>query len=333
MFRAAIARRAVNVAVSVAFLVTSCGTAAPPDATSTADGAPKVLRVAMFAAGNTLPVQVALTHGIFERHGLRVQLTEGPDLPVFMAALAKDQYDIVMSNPSLVLIGADKGIDLQIVSGLQRSSRQRPNAVWISRDSGVDALAELRGQAIAVPSLTGIIADAVTYLLQEEGMSRDDVRFVQTPFPTMGDQLSAGNADAAVATIPFSSAIGARGFRLHDDVIVEAVRKASGGAVDVAITTVWTAARSFGTEDPDVVRAWRSSLREAIELLYRDETNARRMMQEWLGLPPQVVERAPLPDWGVDITAADLEPYVAISRAVGATDTEPDVDALVWREP
>ena len=62
------------------------------------------------------------------------------DLPVFMAALAKGQYDIVMSVPTLVLIGAEKGVDLQIISSLQRSSAQRPNAVWITKDP-VDRLA------------------------------------------------------------------------------------------------------------------------------------------------------------------------------------------------
>ena len=167
-----------------------------------------------------------------------------------MAALAKGQYDIAMSVPTLALVGAEKHLDLQIVAGLQRQSAERPNAVWLTRDPSIETLGQLKGKTIAVPSLTGIITDALVYLLKREGVERDEVKLVQTPFPTMGDQLQAGHVDAAIATIPFYTAIAARGFRAHDDVIVEAVKAASGGTVDTAITSVWTTSGKFARRTP-----------------------------------------------------------------------------------
>jgi NitT/TauT family transport system substrate-binding protein len=262
---------------------------------------------------------------------LRVELTEGPDLPVFMAALAKGQYDIVMSVPTLVLIGAEKSLDVQIISSLQRSSAQRPNAVWITKDPAIESLGQLRGKTIAVPSLTGIIVDATVYLLSRNGVARNDVKFIQTPFPTMGDQLAGGRADAAVATNPFADAIAARGFRLHDDVIVEAVRDASAGTVETAMTSVWTASRTFGREHAETVSAWRKSLSAAIELLDRNPSEARQMMQNWLKIPARVLDTAPLPDWDVAITPQELAPYITISKAVGSTRSDPDVNALAWQ--
>src|SRR5512139_4113646 len=155
-------RRWVSVLAAVALLMSGC--AQSPDGA----GGPQLerVRVAMFPAGNTLPVQVAVADGIFERNGLHVEITEGTDLPVFMAALANGQYDIALSNPTLVLIGAEKNLGLQVVCSLQRSSRDHPNAVWITRDQSIDSLGQLRGMTIAVPSLTGIIVDATVYLLQ-----------------------------------------------------------------------------------------------------------------------------------------------------------------------
>ena len=124
------ALRLLAVLLSTALVAVGCGedSAAPSGQNLTP------LRVAMFPAGATLPVHAALTEGIFERNGLRIELTEGQDLPVFMAALAKGQYDIAQGVPTLVLIGAEKGLDLQVVSSVQRSSRERPNAVWITKD-------------------------------------------------------------------------------------------------------------------------------------------------------------------------------------------------------
>ena len=73
----------------------------------------------MFSAGSTLPVHVAFVEKMFERHGLAVELTEGQDLPVFMAALAKAEYDIALSGPTLVLIGAERKLELEIVSAFR----------------------------------------------------------------------------------------------------------------------------------------------------------------------------------------------------------------------
>ncbi len=318
--------RLVAVLACVALVVTGCGDTGAP-----AEQGITHLRVALFPGGSTLPVRAAAEKGIFERNGLHVEVTEGTDLPLFMAALSKGQYDIAMSGPTLILIGVEKGLDLQIISSLQRSSRDRPNAVWITRDSAIDSLTQLRGKTIAVPSLTGIIIDATVYLLNRNGVKRNEVKFFQTPFPTMGDQLAAGNADAAIATIPFYSAIAARGFRIHSDVIDEAVRDASEGTVESAMTSVWTASRTLGQEHPEQIEAWRKSLTDAIEFLDANQAEARTMMEAWLKIPAKVLERAPLPVWGVDITPAEMAPYVTIAKTVGSIKGDPDVNALVWR--
>ena len=57
------------------------------------------------------------------------------------------------------------------------------------------------------------------------------------------------------------------------------------------------------------------------------------MMQEWLKIPAEVAQRAPLPDWAVEITPQELAPYITISKAVGSTKTDPDVNSLVWQGP
>ena len=321
--------RLLSLAACLTLVVAGCGA----DEAEPASQGLTPIRVALFPGGSTLPAHVAVAKGICERNGLRVEVTEGTDLPVFMAALAKGQYDIAMSVPTLALVGAEKRLDLQIVAGLQRQSADRPNAVWLTKDTSIATLDQLRGKTIAVPSLTGIITDAVVYLLKRKGIERGDVKFVQTPFPTMGDQLQAGHVDAAVATIPFYTAIAARGFRAHDDVIVEAVREASGGAVDTAITSVWCASGRFAREHPEAVAAWRKSLAEAIDFLEANDAEARALMESWLNIPDDVIARSPLPEWKVEITPQDLAPYIAISQAVGSIRTDPDMNSLVWQGP
>jgi ABC-type glutathione transport system ATPase component len=129
MRRGSLVHHLANVLACVALVVAGCGT----DRTSQIDHPLTTVRVAMSPGGATLPVHAAIERGIFEQNGLRVELTGGTDLPVFMAALAKRQYDIVMSVPTLIMIIAEKSLDVQVVSSVQRSSAQRPNAVWITK--------------------------------------------------------------------------------------------------------------------------------------------------------------------------------------------------------
>jgi NitT/TauT family transport system substrate-binding protein len=322
-------RRFWGLAACVALVLAGCG----DDTAQPAEGNLTRLRVALFPGGSTLPAHVSILNGISERSGLQVELTEGTDLPLFMAALANGQYDIAMSVPTLALVGVEKNLDLQIIAGLQRQSQQRPNAVWLTKDPAIDRLGQLKGKVIAVPSLTGIITDALIYLLKREGVAREEVKLVQTPFPTMGDQLQAGHVDAAIATIPFFTAIAARGFKVHEDVIVEAVKDASGGTVDTAITSVWIATGEFAREHPETIAAWRKSLTESIDFLNADPSQARALTESWLHIPAGVVARSPLPEWAVEITPNELAPYITISKSVGSTHTDPDVNSLVWQGP
>lgn len=290
------------------------------------------IRVAMLPLGSTLPVHAAMSKGIFERNGLRVELTEGQDPALFTAGLAKGQYDFAMSVPTIVLVAAERGLDVQVVSRMQRSTPENPGGGWFTKDRSIDSIAKLKGKKIGVPALTGVITDSLVYLLQKNGVDRDEVKFVQMPFATMGDQLKAGRVDAVVAGIPFSNKLAASGFRRHGDVVAAAVTEASGGRVTSGMTALFVASSKFARENPDTIRAWRKSLNEAIDYLESHEAEARKMLQTWLKMPPAVAQSAPLPGWQVEITPQDLQPYVTISKAVGTIKSEPDVNKLVWQD-
>jgi ABC-type nitrate/sulfonate/bicarbonate transport system substrate-binding protein len=215
---------------------------------------------------------------------------------------------------------------------MQRSTPDSPNGALFTKDQSLDTFARLKGRKIAVPALTGTIPDSLKYLLLAEGVRPDEVEFVQTPFPAMGDQLAAGRVDAVVAGIPFSSALLDRGFHRQSEVVAAAVRKASDGKVTSGMTALFAATSAYTREHPGVVRAWRRSLEEAVSYLDSHDAEARKYLETWLAMPPAVAQRSPLPEWTIDITPEDLRPYVTISRAVGTIDTEPDVRELVWQD-
>src|SRR5262245_11994710 len=92
-------RRLAGIACCAALVLAGCG---HENVESSGQGDP-ILRVALFPGGSTLPAHAAVLEGICERNGLHVEITEGTDLPMFMAALVKGQYDVAMSVPTLAL--------------------------------------------------------------------------------------------------------------------------------------------------------------------------------------------------------------------------------------
>jgi len=307
-------------------LVAAC--AAPPAASTDL----VQVRVALTPLASTLPVHIAQQNGTFARHGLRAEITEGPDVTAFAAGLQQDRYDVVMSVPTTVIAAAARGLDVQVVSRLQKSTADHPGTVWITRDPAVTSIGRLRGKAVAVPALTGQISDSLVYLLQREGVPRDDVQFVQMPFAAMVDQLKAGRIDAAVAGAPFKTAMAAQGAQLHEDVVVESVRVATGGAVTDGMTAVLASSGRFANGHPEVIRAFRASLRDAVTYLDTHEPEAQQSLQDWLGLPQQTTQGSARALRALDITPEDLRPYVTIARAVGTVNRDLDVRQLVWQD-
>ena len=85
------------------------------------------VRLAYQPGPASLPMEVAERTGIFARNGLHLVRTEGNDLTVLTTAMAQGQYEVAMSVPTMVLVAAEKGLDVEIVSGLQRSTQANPN--------------------------------------------------------------------------------------------------------------------------------------------------------------------------------------------------------------
>lgn len=312
--------------LTAVLLVSGCGGGEPaPSGTG-----PRLteIRIASYVPGPaTTIIELADRKGIFQRHGLQPVRTENRDLAVVLTALSQGDHDVAISVPTMVLAATAKGRQLQIVTGLQRSTPTLPNNVWITKDPSIDTIEELKGKTVAVPALVGQASDAMYYLLQRRGISRAEVTFVALS-AGITDQLRAGRIDAAV----IGAAAAGPEFHAHPDPIAQAVFEASGGTVDSAMTFVFTSTPDYTRKHPQVIRAFRAALNEAKDYLESHEAERRELLQSWAKLDPELARRIPLLPWRIEVAPEDLRPYVAISKAVGTIDAEPDLTRLVWQD-
>jgi NitT/TauT family transport system substrate-binding protein len=152
---------------------------------------------------------IAQQLGFFRDQGLNVTikplLSSGG---VTINEQVKGEYDITAgAYPPYILADAAEHISMRIVA---EGSVVIPNGqeVIIPAGSKITSIAALKGKTIGVNASaeTGSIATLlIDSVLQEHGISKDDVKFKVIPFPLMGQALAAHQVDAAFVPEPFIS--------------------------------------------------------------------------------------------------------------------------------
>jgi len=140
--------------------------------------------------------------GLYEKHGLDVEMTlfsSGTDL---IKAIVGGQLDAGVLGFSNALSWLDKGADLKIVGGAQMGF----HSMLVGQDSGIASVDQLKGKSVASQS-QGSTADIVLngVVWNQAGLAREDVT-MQYVSPAVAIQsLASGKVDGAFVFEPYAS--------------------------------------------------------------------------------------------------------------------------------
>jgi ABC-type nitrate/sulfonate/bicarbonate transport system substrate-binding protein len=316
-------RAAAAAAAVLALAVTACGGAAEPASSST--GA-DVLRVAYVPVGTLLPAFVAEDTGIFDRNGLDVTLVPIQNVSTIPGALGR-QFEIGSSTPPDLIKAAAQGLGTAAVTSATVDTEANPiGQIVVPADSPVRTVADLAGRRVAAPSVGATMHVSLLNWLQQEGVDPSSVAAVETPFPTMGDQLAAGRVDAVEAVEPFLSLLLAAGNRSIGSPILTI------GEPPV-VSVLWIAQWEWAQQNPDVVERWNASLAEAEQLITTDGSRARQILQAYTQLPDALASSSPLPTYSASTAPTELEaqlgPWTEALRRAGQLTGDVPTDRLV----
>jgi NitT/TauT family transport system substrate-binding protein len=312
--------------IAVACAVAACGddsSGSSAGSASSPGGGTTGVRLSIVNGFGTLPIEVAVKKGLFAKHGLDVKVTSATDQSTFAPALGR-QYDFIMGTPMDFFSAASRGIPVRLVATTQRNAKSGPNNILVSKDPAVKSVADLKGKRVGVVGLAGTSYASITYLLKQAGVDPKDVKFVPTPFPTMGDQLDAGRLDAAISAMPFAAGLTASGYRT----IIDAPLAAMG---ENSPNTLFSTSPGFLKDHPQAAAQFRASLAESIAYIKANESESRQILQAWLKLPAAVAEGSPLPSWGDPVVTVDqMAPMVKVIESSGLVEGRiPDINGLV----
>lgn len=290
---------------------------------------PAKVRVAYVPIGTLLPAFVAKDTGIFERNGLDVELTPIENVTTVPGSLGR-QFEIGSSTPPDTIKAVGQGLPVAAISGATIDTPDNTvGEIVVAQDSSIRELADLEGKRVATPSIGASMHVSLLNWLDQEGLDKDSITAVETPFPTMPDQLKAGRVDAVEAVQPFLGLLLAEGNRSLGKPIM------SVGEPPV-LSVLWLAQREWAEQNPDLVRRWNRSLVAAEELIDAEPKRARSILEKYTQLPPEVASKLPLPEFAAELTpaqlASGLEPWVEALSNAGQFDGQVERERLIVEE-
>lgn len=162
------------------------------------------LRVLYSPSPDYTAAQVALTNGIFKKHGLEVSLSPYvASNTTSVNMLQSRSVDITVLTPSALLQTTDAGLDLVLVYGGAMLPSEHKWGVFARKDSGVQSAKDFEGKTFGMIITTGAFEIFFHNWMEQNGADPSKVNLVQVPLSSMADFLTSQKIDGGIVATPF----------------------------------------------------------------------------------------------------------------------------------
>jgi NitT/TauT family transport system substrate-binding protein len=310
----------------VLLLVTVAGCGGDDEGVPESNGGRSQITVGVIPIADVAPAYLGIDKGFFREEGLDVTLQPIEGGAAVIPAVAKGDVQFAFGNAVSLAFAQQRGIDFQYVTeGVQggASSKDSTNGLIVHKDSGIRTPQDLAGKTFAVNTLNSLGEVTIKTALEKEGVDISGLEFVEVPFPDMIPALERGQFDVAWATEPFISAALAAGHRKILDPMV---------ATHPRLTlAAYFASTEFVEQNPEVVASFERAMNRSLDYARAHEAEAREAIKRNTEIPPDVVDRMPLPHWTSDLNAESIRVLLEQCAKYGYFDEQIDVEAILGR--
>ena len=311
-------RRAATLSVAVLCSMLAALTLLVGSSAGAPDRALATVNLNGLPIANGLPLDLGISKGIFDKHGIEIKKTvlqSGNDI---VLALANDNGDIGYIGWVPAFIADTAGIEIVTAAASEvEGTNQADNwqNILVKGSSSIRTPQDLAGKTIAVNALKGVGEVAIRAAFKKLGISQDSIRLVPIPFPSMRTALANGQVDAIWTPEPFhSQAINQDGARIV---------MAPGPVVMPFLPNgMYAARKEWAAQNPAVYRNFRLALNES--LIY-----AQGHPAEIRALLPAATRDVRLPVWSPILDRGKLLQLARYAREFGVIPRLPDMTQLV----
>jgi NitT/TauT family transport system substrate-binding protein len=267
-----------------------------------------------------LPSYIAKDEGIFEKHGLDVDMTLLTNQGAVISALMGGTAPIVTPSALAVIQANDAGLDIVFVASSSMSPSASRTGVFVKNGSNLHGARDLIGRKVGVPSLNTFIHVITRRWLKEQGVDYNKVNFAEVGFQQMADTLSAGIVDAAYAIEPYYNRVAEVGYVIGDP---------DATLPKGTLTSVYATTREWAKAHPATIKAFRESLAEAIDFIGKNEPVARQALVKYTKQRPDIVAGATMPVLEVYVRPAQVQFFIDLAREQGLIKSNLDAATMI----
>ena len=267
-----------------------------------------------------MPSYIAKDHGIFEKHGLDVDLLLLTNQGAVISALMGGSAQIVTPSALAVIQAQEAGLDVVFVASSSMSPSASRTGVFVKNGSNLHNAHDLIGKKVGVPSLNTLIHVITRRWLKEQGVDYNQVNFAEVGFQQMADVLSSGVLDAVYAIEPYYNRVAEVGYPIGDPDATLPKR---------TLTSVYATTREWAEAHRATLTAFRQSLTDAIAFIASNEAAARQSLVKYTKQRPDIVASAALPVLEVTVEPRQVQFFIDLAREQGLIKSNPDGAAMI----
>ncbi|HBG0053462.1 TPA: NrtA/SsuA/CpmA family ABC transporter substrate-binding protein [Clostridioides difficile] len=229
----------------------------------------------------------------FKNDNIKVNFHEITTGPEQTQALAAGEIDFLHAlGGTSALIAASNGVELKILNTYSRSPK---GFMILTNNNSIKSAADLVGKKVAGPKGT-ILHQVLISALDKEGLSMDDVEFVNMGIPEASAALSDGSVDAALIAGPAALKAMKSGSKL--------VANGEGLVDGIIVTAVST---DFAEKHPEIVERFMKVEKETLEYVNNNFDEAMEKVAKEVDLSlEETKELYAWYDFSLDITDKDI---------------------------
>lgn len=312
----------VGTAAAVAVVLAGCSTPAP-EASEPADGEVRPVTVAALPISETAALWAAIDAGIFEAHGLDVEVQPAQGGAQAIPALLNGDIQFAIGQPFGPFRADLQDLGVVILGNYASSLPDGPdvNAVVAPAGSDIQSPADLAGKRVSVNSLGAAGDVTIMEAVRADGGDPSTIEFVEVAFPDVPAQLEAGAIDAAWVPEPFvSQVVGGGGS------VVTYPYQATIPGLPTLVSFTTTALQE---SDPQLVDDFRAALAEALEWSADNDPALRQAIKDNLEIPDAVVDGLLMPEYTSELDVDALKKLAELAIDFKVLDSLPDFDRLI----
>ena len=254
---------------TIALLVFGLTAASAAEPTKVAIGYPP--------ATDFLAAYVAKEKGIFAKHNIDATMVKIPVVNNIPSAVVSGSIQIGMTTIPTLLQAQDGGLDLVLVAGAARHTKEHPIISLMARDDvKYSKPDDLIGKTVGVPGINSVIDVMFRKWLLNNHVPLDKVKVVEGPLPQLPDMLKSKSVDYVAIVDPLRTRIVATkiGYiaaeyfaEVNPDVLVSG----------------WLASGDWVKKNPEAVKDFRISIDEGLAFIRQNPEEAKAIEKTYIG--------------------------------------------------